>query len=167
MINIVLFLVFLQAKQKRNGRKGKDRGKDEDCNPVKEKFQLESQSEDRILDSFPSEQVELTGQKIFTLEAASDVFDAADDVVDALQPDIDETGFCLSISDTDTSEIHPVTEINGVDVQNGQIDKRSQSLIADSSLTRSTESVLSALDSVSYNGSTLPNNKKIQYSRSR
>ncbi|XP_074587115.1 TNF receptor-associated factor homolog 1a-like isoform X2 [Curcuma longa] len=146
-----------QAKQKRNGRKGKDRGKDEDCNPVKEKFQLECQSEDRILDSFPSEQLELAGQKIFTLEASSDVDDAADDVVEVLQPDIDETGFCPSISDTDASEIH----------QNGQIDKTSQSLIADSSLTPSTESVLSALDSVSYNGSTLPNNKKIQYSRSR
>ncbi|XP_042453301.1 TNF receptor-associated factor homolog 1a-like isoform X1 [Zingiber officinale] len=156
-----------QAKQKRNGRKAKDRGKDEDCNPRKEKFQLECQSEDRILDSFPSDQVELAGEKIFTHEAASDVYDAADDVVEVVQPDIDETGFCPSISDTDTSEIHPVIEINGVDVQNGQIDKRSQSLIADSPLTWSTESVLSALDRVSYNGSTLPNNKKIQYSRSR
>ncbi|KAG6537868.1 hypothetical protein ZIOFF_002971 [Zingiber officinale] len=135
-----------QAKQKRNGRKAKDRGKDEDCNPRKEKFQLECQSEDRILDSFPSDQVELAGEKIFTHEAASDVYDAADDVVEVVQPDIDETGFCPSISDTDTSEIHPVIEINGVDVQNGQIDKRSQSLIADSPLTWSTESVLSALD---------------------
>ncbi|WOK99406.1 hypothetical protein Cni_G08118 [Canna indica] len=155
-----------QAKQKRNGRKGKDKGKDERCNPVVERLQQEA-SVERISHDFSSEQAESVVEKIDALEDASDVSDTGDDVGELLQPDLDDRDSSPNNWDTDISEIHLATEANGNSVQNGQTEKRSQSVMDDSSSTCSTDSVPSALVSGPCKGSTLQNNNITQSSPNR
>ena len=164
---ILLFcLFFFQAKQKRNSRKGKERGKDERCNQVPERLQQETPSEERISDSFPSERVELVTEKSGTLEDASDVSDTGDDVIEVLQPGSNDRDSSPSNWDIDTSETHLAAEASVSDVQNGQSEKRSQSAMDDSSSTCSTDSVPSVTMSGPYKGSTLQSNNNIQ-SRNR
>ncbi|RWW74291.1 hypothetical protein BHE74_00017777 [Ensete ventricosum] len=170
-----------QAKQKRNSRKAKERVKDERCNQVPERLQLETPleerisdsflqqeipSEERISDSFPSGQVELVNEKIGTLEDASDVSDAGDDVIEVVQPGSNDRDSSPINWDIDTSETHLATEASVSDVQNGQSEKRSQSAMDDSSSTCSTDSVPSVTMSGPYKGSSLQSNNNIQ-SRNR
>ncbi|RRT59609.1 hypothetical protein B296_00009555 [Ensete ventricosum] len=170
-----------KKKQKRNSRKAKERVKDERCNQVPERLQLETPleerisdsflqqeipSEERISDSFPSEQVELVNEKIGTLEDASDVSDAGDDVIEVVQPGSNDRDSSPINWDIDTSETHLATEASVSDVQNGQSEKRSQSAMDDSSSTCSTDSVPSVTMSGPYKGSSLQSNNNIQ-SRNR
>nr|XP_009389027.1 PREDICTED: MATH domain-containing protein At5g43560 isoform X1 [Musa acuminata subsp. malaccensis]XP_018677979.1 PREDICTED: MATH domain-containing protein At5g43560 isoform X1 [Musa acuminata subsp. malaccensis] len=153
-----------QAKQKRNSRKGKDKVKDVRCNQGQERLQQETPLEERTSDSFSSGQVELIIEKI---DAREDVSETGDDVAEVLQPDLDDRDTSPTNWDTDTSEIHLITEASGSDVQNGQTEKRSQSVMDDSSSTCSTDSVPSAFMSGPYKGNILPNNNGAQSSPNR
>ncbi|XP_042473598.1 TNF receptor-associated factor homolog 1a-like isoform X3 [Zingiber officinale] len=147
-----------QAKQKRNNRKGKEKGKYDRGNLVQEVLQQETYEEERTSDSFYTEPVEHSIKKIGACEDASDISDTVDVAAEMLQPDLDDQTASPINWDTDTSEIHLTTEASGSDVQNGHIDKRSQSIIDDSSSTCSTDSVPSVFITGVYKGTISPIN---------
>lgn len=155
-------LIFLQAKQKRNNRKGKDKGREErPVIAVMDKLQEENLSNE-MKDS-TLEDVEPVLEKSCMLEDGSDVSDSLDGVV--LQPDSEDRDASPINWDTDTSEVHPPTEacssgISGLSsVQNGVSDKRSTSVMDDSSSTCSTDSVPSVVMNGPYKGNSFPNFK--------
>ncbi|KAG6536317.1 hypothetical protein ZIOFF_001371 [Zingiber officinale] len=148
----------LRAKQKRNNRKGKEKGKYDRGNLAQEVLQQETYEEERTSDSFYTEPVEHSIKKIGACEDASDISDTVDVATEMLQPDLDDQTASPINWDTDTSEIHLTTEASGSDVQNGHIDKRSQSIIDDSSSTCSTDSVPSVFITGAYKGTISPIN---------
>ncbi|XP_042408465.1 TNF receptor-associated factor homolog 1b-like [Zingiber officinale] len=155
---IIFCLFFFQAKQKRNNRKGKEKGKYDRGNLAQEVLQQETYEEERTSDSFYTEPVEHSIKKIGACEDASDISDTVDVATEMLQPDLDDQTASPINWDTDTSEIHLTTEASGSDVQNGHIDKRSQSIIDDSSSTCSTDSVPSVFITGAYKGTISPIN---------
>ncbi|KAG8481050.1 hypothetical protein CXB51_025757 [Gossypium anomalum] len=92
----------------------------------------------------------------------ADVSDSVDAATEVLQPDSEDRDASPVNWDTDTSEIHPPQKPNGV------ADKRSPSLMDDSSSTCSTDSVPSVVMNGPYKGNSFSNNhNKKSLSRGR
>lgn len=101
------------------------------------------------------------------LEDVSDVTYLADDVAKNLQPDLEDRDASPVHWDTDTSEVHPATEtsssgLSGLPIhQNGRGEKKSTSMMDDSSSTCSTDSVPSVvMNGPPYKGNTSPYYKR-------
>ena len=98
-------------------------------------------------------------------DVLGDVSDSVDGATEVLQPDSEDRDASPANWDTDTSEIHPPTEASssGVSVlscvQNGVADKRSPSIMDDSSSTCSTDSVPSVVMNGPYKGNSFSNNQ--------
>ena len=111
-------------------------------------------------------------EKADAVEDVSDVSDSVDGVTEILQPDSEDRDASPVNWDTDTSEVHLPTEasnngIGGVSsMQNGMSEKRSSSVIDDSSSTCSTDSLPSVVMNDPYKGSSF-SNYKVQKSPSR
>ncbi|XP_058085604.1 TNF receptor-associated factor homolog 1b-like isoform X2 [Magnolia sinica] len=154
-----------QAKQRRSSRKGKDRGREEKLDVmVQEKHQGETPSAERSLEDFPLKQAQPILENLDTPEDVSNVSDTGDDVSETLQPDLEDRDASPVNWDTDTSEIHPSTEascsgVSCLPVQNGGAEKKSPSIMDDSSSTCSTDSVPSVVMNGPYKGNSLPNYK--------
>lgn len=151
---------FIQGKQKRNNRKGKDKGREERPGAaIQDKYQEENPS-DEGKDSL-REEVQPVLEKLDTLEDVSDVSDSVDVGVE-VQPDSEDRDASPINWDTDTSEVQPFVEASSscmLSVQNGVPDKKSQSLMDDSSSTCSTDSVPSVVMNGPYKGNSFPNFK--------
>ncbi|KAL2325898.1 hypothetical protein Fmac_024956 [Flemingia macrophylla] len=155
-----------QAKQKRNNRKAKDKGREERATVA-----VNDKQQDNAADGKKDpNSVEI--EKLDTLEVVSDVSDSVDGAGEVLQPDSEDRDVSPVNWDTDASEVHPPTEAssNGVgslsSVQNGMVEKRSCSVMDDSSSTCSTDSLPSVVMNDHYKGVTL-SNYKVQKSPSR
>lgn len=159
-------LLFQQGKQKRNNRKGKEKGREERPDiAVQDKHQGNPSDEGK--DS-PRMATQTVHEKPDMLEDVSDVSDSMDGIAHA-QPDSEDRDASTVNWDTDTSEVQPTVEAssNGQSsIQNGLSDKKSQSLMDDSSSTCSTDSVPSVVTNGPYKGNNFPNTK-IQKSPSR
>ncbi|KAK7243046.1 hypothetical protein RIF29_37830 [Crotalaria pallida] len=157
-----------QAKQKRNNRKGKDKGR-EDRLIVAVHVDSQDSAADEKKDT--TAEVQIPDEKLDALEVVSDVSDSVDGVGEVLQHDSEDRDASPVNWDTDASEIHPPIEpsSNGIggpsSVQNGTADKRSSSVIDDSSSTCSTDSLPSVVMSDAYKGNS--SNYKVQKSPSR
>lgn len=117
------------------------------------------------------EEVQTLDEKLDALEIVSDVSDSVVGVGEVLQPESEERESPVNW-DTDTSEFHPPTEAssNGIgglsSVQNGMAEKRSSSVMDDSSSTCSTDSLPSVVMNDPYKGNSF-SNYKVQKSPSR
>ncbi|XP_010274857.1 PREDICTED: MATH domain-containing protein At5g43560-like isoform X2 [Nelumbo nucifera] len=153
-----------QSKQKRSSRKGRDRGKDEkSIVAVQDKHQRDSTTK-RTVEDFSQKQPFSVLDKADSLQEVSEVSDIGDDVAETLQPDLEERDSSHVNWDTDTSEVHPTTEasssgMNSLPVQNGRSERKSQSVMDDSSSTCSTDSIPSIVMNGPYKGSSLPKYK--------
>lgn len=162
---------MFQAKQKRNNRKGKDKGRDErPIAAVHDKHQ-----EDIPLDGKKDsnmEEVQTIAEKPDILEDVSDVSDSVDGVAEVIQLDSEDRDASPVNWDTDASEVHPPTEAssNGISglssVQNGMVERRGSSVMDDSSSTCSSDSLPSVTMNGPYKGSCFSNHK-VQKSLSR
>lgn len=118
------------------------------------------------------EEVQILDEKLDALEVVSDVSDSMDGVGEVLPPDSEDRDVSLVNWDTDASEVHPPTEAssNGIgslsSVQNGMAEKRSSSVMDDSSSTCSTDSLPSMVINDHYKGNSF-SNYKVQKSPSR
>ncbi|KAE8734132.1 MATH domain-containing protein [Hibiscus syriacus] len=135
-----------QAKQKRNNRKSKDKGKEKAFVVAQEKH-LEGQPDDEKEASMMVEQP--VPEKADVLGDISDVSDSVDGATEVIQPDSEDKDYSLVNFETDTSEIHQPTESSGISglscVQNEVTDKKSSSMMDDSSSTHLTDSVPSVV----------------------
>ncbi|KAK9265869.1 hypothetical protein L1049_027319 [Liquidambar formosana] len=110
-----------------------------------------------------TEEVQPMLEKPDTLEDDSD--DSVDGVAEVPQPDSEDRDAGPVNWDTDTSEVHPPTEtsssgISGLSsVQNGIVERKSPSVMDDSSSTCSTDSVPSVLMNGPYKGNSFPQGK--------
>lgn len=110
-------------------------------------------------------EVQPVPEKSDVLGDVSDVSDSVDGATEVLQPDSEDRDASPVNWDTDTSEIHPPAEasssgISGLScVQNGIADKRSLSIMDDSSSTCSTDSVPSVVMNGPYKGNSFSNNQ--------
>ncbi|XP_061370988.1 TNF receptor-associated factor homolog 1a-like isoform X2 [Gastrolobium bilobum] len=160
-----------QAKQKRNSRKGKDKGREERTTVSVHDKILEDNSVDEKKDS-NMEEAQTMSEKPDAMEDVSDVSDSVDGVAEMLQPDSEDRDATPVNWDTDASEVHPPTEasnngIGGVSsIQNGMSEKRSSSVIDDSSSTCSTDSLPSVVMNDPYKGNSF-SNYKVQKSPSK
>ncbi|XP_027363885.1 TNF receptor-associated factor homolog 1a-like [Abrus precatorius] len=152
-----------QAKQKRNNRKGKDKGREERTTvSAHDKNQDNAVIEEK--DSNVDEAQTLS-EKPDAMEDVSDVSDSVDGVAEMLQPDSDDRDANPVNWDTDASEVHPPAEasnngIGGVSsMQNGMSERRSGSVVDDSSSTCSTDSLPSVVMNDPYKGNSLANYK--------
>ncbi|KAL6194836.1 hypothetical protein ACLB2K_035911 [Fragaria x ananassa] len=159
-----------QAKQKRNNRKGKDKGREDRPGvAIPEKLQELPIDELKV---YTKDEEQPVVEKADIVEDVSDVSDSADGVAEVPQPDSEDRDASPVNWDTDTSEIHPPTEpsssgISGLSsVQNGVSEKKSPSLMDDSSSTCSTDSVPSVVMNGPYKGNSF-SNYKTQKSPSR
>ncbi|KAJ6721770.1 TNF RECEPTOR-ASSOCIATED FACTOR-like protein 1A [Salix viminalis] len=151
-----------QAKQKRNNRKGKDKGREDRSGvAVVDKYHESNLSiENKEL---AVEEVQPVMEKPEVLEDVSDVSDSVDGVAEVLQHDSEDRDASPVNWDTDTSEVHPPTEVSssGVSglssVPNGTSDKRSTYAMDDSSSTCSTDSVPSIVMNGPYKGNSYLN----------
>ncbi|KAE8708779.1 cellulose synthase-like protein G2-like [Hibiscus syriacus] len=156
------------AKQKRNNRKSKDKGKEKAIVAAQEKHQEDHPNDEKEASVMGEEQQ--VPEKVDVLGDVSDSVDAATEV---LQPDSEDRDASPVNWDTDTSEIHPPAEactrrISGQScVQNGVADRRSPSLMDDSSSTCSTDSVPSVVMNGPYKGNSFSNHNKKSLSRGR
>ncbi|KAJ1383937.1 hypothetical protein SESBI_42949 [Sesbania bispinosa] len=118
------------------------------------------------------EEAQSLSEKPDAMEDVSDVSDSVDGVTEMLHPDSEDRDASHVNWDTDASEVHPPTEagkngIGGVSsIQNGMSDKRSSSVIDDSSSTCSSDSLPSVVMNDPYKGHSLSNHK-VQKSPSR
>ncbi|XP_017436153.1 TNF receptor-associated factor homolog 1b isoform X3 [Vigna angularis] len=159
-----------QARQKRSNRKGKDKGREESSTvSVPEKNQ-DNASDDKN-DSNIEEAVAVS-ETADAVEDVSDVSDSVDGVAETLQPDSEDRDAGPVNWDTDASEVHPPSEDrnNGIGgastIQNGISEKRSSSVIDDSSSTCSTDSLPSVVMNDPHKGNSF-SNYKVQKSPSR
>ncbi|KAF5736772.1 MATH domain-containing protein [Tripterygium wilfordii] len=151
-----------QSKQKRNNRKGKDRGRERVVTQEKLLDEQPSETRDSIVEDDPP-----VVEKPDVMENVSDVSDSVDGVAEVVPLDSEERDASLVNWDTDTSEVHHSTEAGSSEISalssvpNGT-DKRSPSVMDDSSSTCSTDSVPSVVMTGSYKGSSFSNyqNKK-------
>ncbi|KAL1184171.1 hypothetical protein V6Z11_A01G026700 [Gossypium hirsutum] len=110
-------------------------------------------------------EVRLVPEKSYLPDDVSDVSEAVDCGIEALQPDSEDRCASPVGWDTDTSEVHPPTEASSSGIsslscmQNEVADKRSPSTMDDSSSTCSTDSVPSVVTNVSYKGNLYSNNQ--------
>jgi len=155
-------LYFYQARQRRNNRKGKDRGKDQkSVGMLKEKHQPQSSpSNERILEDLASEHGQRDNEKSDLRGDVSDVSDPGDDGPEALQHDVEDRVSSPLSWDTYTSEIHPTAEARRGEISNGHVQKKNLSIVDDSSSTCSTDSVPSVVVNGPYKGKTLNNKNK-------
>ncbi|KAH0635020.1 hypothetical protein KY284_037806 [Solanum tuberosum] len=158
-----------QGKQKKNNRKTKDKGRDEKTCIIE---QEKAEQDGCILDGndYEIEESEAALEKPDMLENGSDVSDSVDCVPEVNHPDFEDRGACPVNWDTDTSEMHPSTEIsccglNGLSAAQNGISGRSLSVINDSSSMCSTDSVPSVAMNAPYRGTS--SNHKNQKSPSR
>jgi hypothetical protein len=158
-----LYLI-LQAKQKRNNRKGKEKGREErPALVVQDKHQLETPNDEKQ-DSI-MEELQPVVEKPDMLEDVSDASDSIDGVPEVLQPDSEDRDASPVSWDTDTSEVHNPMEasssgiISLLSVQNVAAERKSHSALDDSSSTGSTESVPSVVMNGPYKGNSFPNYK--------
>ncbi|KAL9240351.1 hypothetical protein vseg_014584 [Gypsophila vaccaria] len=141
-----------QGKQKRNNRKAKDKLKDE--KPVVTAHDKHLH-ENLSAEGKDLEEPQAMTEKDDALEGMSDVSDIAECAADLPQPDSEDRDGSPVNWDTDTSEIHPPAEASGSEVssistvRNG-VDKRSSSVMDDSSSTCSTDSTPSVVMNGSY-----------------
>ena len=109
-------------------------------------------------------EVQPVPEKSDVLGNVSDVSDSVDGATEVLQPDSEDRDGSPVNWDTDTSEIHPPTEVgsSGISVllcvQNGVAD-RSTSIMDDSSSTCSTDSVPSVVMNGHFKGNSFSNNE--------
>ncbi|XP_028762350.1 TNF receptor-associated factor homolog 1a isoform X2 [Neltuma alba] len=153
-----------QAKQKRNSRKGKDKGREE--RPVvivHDKHQEDNPADERKDSNM--EELQTVVEKPDALEDVSDVSDSVDGVVEVPQPDSEDREASPVNWDTDASEVHPTgTRSNGIGSlsstqnDNEMAEKRSSSLVDDSSSTCSTDSLSSMTVNGHFKGNSYPNN---------
>lgn len=155
------YWLVLQAKQKRNNRKGKEKGREERSNLVVQDNHLQDdEKQDSIM-----EDVQPMVEKPDILDDVSDESDSVDGVPEVLQPDSDERDASPVNWDTDTSEVHPPMEVgsSGISslssVQNGVAERKSHSVMDDSSSTCSTDSVPSVVMVGPCKGNSIPNYK--------
>ncbi|KAE8664545.1 Detected protein of unknown function [Hibiscus syriacus] len=158
-----------QSRQKRNNRKSKYKGREEKAIvAAREKHQEDHHNDENEA----SVMVELTLVPVM-VDVLCDVSDSVDAATDVLQPDSEDRDASPVNWDTNTSEIHPPAEVctSGISglscVQNGVADKRSPSIMDDSSSTCSTDSVPSVVMSVTYKGNSFSNHNKQSLSRGR
>lgn len=120
---------------------------------VEDKAEQDSLTDERK--EYMNEEPEMVLEKPDGIEDVSDVSDSVDGVPEALQPDSEDP---VNWDTDETSEVHPPTEassseISGLSaVQNGIGERRSTSIMDDSSSTCSTDSVPSATMNGSYKG---------------
>ncbi|XP_022739674.1 MATH domain-containing protein At5g43560-like isoform X2 [Durio zibethinus] len=152
------------AKQKRNNRKSKDKGREEKAIlAALENHQDDNQDDET--DASMMVELQPVPEKSDVLGDVSDVSDSVDGATEVLQPDSEDRDASPVNWDTDTSEIHPRTEasssgISGLScVQNGVADKRSPSIMDDSSSTCSTDSIPSLVMNDPYKGNSFSNNQ--------
>ncbi|GMH19965.1 hypothetical protein Nepgr_021806 [Nepenthes gracilis] len=151
-----------QGKQKRNNRKGKDKVKDENTSvagPDKQVYGIPIDDEKDLVET------QTILEKDDVLVDLSDVSDSVDCAADMLQLDSEDRDTSPANWETDTSEVHPAAEVSSGGVsscistlQNGA-DKRSSSLMDDSSSTCSTDSSPSVVMNGSYRGYAFTNSK--------
>jgi len=151
-----------QAKQKRNNRKGKDKGRDDRSSvAVVDNHQETNTSNEKK--EYVVEEVKPVVEKPEVLEDVSDVSDSVDGVTEVLQLDSEDRDASPVNWDTDTSEVHPPTEasssgVSGLSsVPNGTTEKRNTYAMDDSSSTCSTDSVPSVVMNGSYKGNSYSN----------
>ncbi|KHG13294.1 hypothetical protein F383_19369 [Gossypium arboreum] len=159
-----------QAKQKRNNRKNKEKGREDKAIVAAERKHQEYHPDDEKEAPVMVEEQPVPEKA----DVLGDVSDSVDAATEVLQPDSEDRDASPVNWDTDTSEIHPPTEactsgISGLScVQNGVADKRSPSLMDDSSSTCSTDSVPSVVMNGPYKGNSFSNNhNKKSLSRGR
>ncbi|KAK9724399.1 hypothetical protein RND81_05G069700 [Saponaria officinalis] len=151
-----------QGKQKRNNRKAKDKLKDEKPVVTVHDKQLH---ENLSAEGKDPEEPQVMTKKDDALEDVSDVSDIAECAADLVQPDSEDREGSPTNWDTDTSEIHPPAEASGSEVSsistlhNGGVDKRSSSVMDDSSSTCSTDSAPSVVMNGSYRSNSFVNYK--------
>ncbi|GMH18854.1 hypothetical protein Nepgr_020695 [Nepenthes gracilis] len=153
-----------QGKQKRNNSKVKVKAKDDKtCVAVQDKNPIDDGK------ALLERQTTLEKDDV---EDVSDVSDSVDFATDVFQPDSEERETSPVNWDTDTSEVHLAAEASGSGVgssiltaQNG-IDKRTSSVMDDSSSACSTDSAPSMAVNGSCRGNSLTN-KKSQKSPTR
>ncbi|XVF66538.1 hypothetical protein PTKIN_Ptkin10aG0044600 [Pterospermum kingtungense] len=157
-----------QAKQKRNNRKGKDKGREEKSIVAAQEKNQEDNPDDEKDDSMMVE-LQPVPEKSDVMGDVSDVSDSVDGAAEVLQPDSEDREASPVNWDTDASEIHLSAEasssgISGLScVQNGVADKRSLSIMDDSSSTCSTDSIPSMVMNGTYKGNSFLTN---QYQKS-
>ncbi|GAV71203.1 MATH domain-containing protein [Cephalotus follicularis] len=154
-----------QAKQKRNNRKGKDKGREERPGAAILDNHQENLIDEKI-DSIVDEGLPMI-DKTDLLEDVSDASDSVDGVTEALPPDSEDRYVSPVNWDTDTSEVHPPMEARSggsglSSVPNGIAEKKSASVMDDSSSTCSTDSVPSVVMNGPYKWNSFSNyqNKK-------
>ncbi|CAK9183877.1 unnamed protein product [Ilex paraguariensis] len=151
-----------QGKQKRNNRKGRDKGRDEKPGVIIQD-EVEEESAGYEGKDFLTEEAGPVIEKPDTLEDVSDVSDSIDCAAEILHPDSEDRDACPVNWDTDTSELHPPTDTtsSGLSslsaVQNGTRGRQSPSVMDDSSSTCSTDSVPSVVMNGPYKGNSIPN----------
>ncbi|KAK8661495.1 hypothetical protein V6N13_091097 [Hibiscus sabdariffa] len=159
-----------QSKQKRNNRKSKDKGREEKAIVAAHKHQEDQPNDEKEVSVMVEQQVP---EKVDVLGDVSDVSDSVDAATEVLQPDSEDRDASPANWDTDTSEIHHPTEactggISGLScVRNGVADKRSPSIMDDSSSTCSTDSVPSVVMNGPYKGYSFSNHIQKSPSRGR
>ncbi|XP_045803754.1 TNF receptor-associated factor homolog 1b-like isoform X1 [Trifolium pratense] len=159
-----------QAKQKRNNRKGKDKGREERPTVAVYDKQQDDASDEKKDSNM--DEVQTLDEKLDALEVVSDVSDSVIGVDEVPQHDSEERDASPVNWDTDASEVHPSTEVssNGIGglapVHNGMAEKRSSSVMDDSSSTCSTDSLPSVVMNDPYKGNSF-SNYKVQKSPTR
>ncbi|XP_038877174.1 TNF receptor-associated factor homolog 1a isoform X2 [Benincasa hispida] len=154
-----------QAKQKRNNRKSKDKGREEKANLtalIREQVNPRNgKEEDSIVD-----EVQPVLEKSDLPEVVSDVSDSVEGASEVLQPDSEDRDASPVNWDTDTSEVHPSMEASSSGIgslssaQTPLSDKKSLSVMDDSSSTCSTDSVPSVVMNGPYKENSFHNYKK-------
>lgn len=167
----IFFFFSLQAKQKRSNRKVKDKGREERINMAVHEKNQEDNAINEKKDSI-MEEAQTLSEKPDAMEYISDVSDSLDGVAETPQPDSEDRDASPVNWDTDASEVHPPTEtsnnsVGGVSsIQNEMSDKRSSSVIDDSSSTCSSDSLSSVVLNEPYKENSF-SNCKVQKSPSR
>ncbi|KAH9625489.1 hypothetical protein KSS87_018348 [Heliosperma pusillum] len=148
-----------QGKQKRNNRKGKDKSKDD--KPVATAL------DKQLYENLSTGGKDLDDPQTMTEkdDALEEVSDVSEGAVNILQPDPEDINVDPISWDVDTSEIHPPAEVSGSEIssvttaQNGGVDRRSSSVMDDSSSTCSTDSTQSVVMNGSYRSNSFTNHK--------
>lgn len=148
-------IFLLQAKQKRNSRKVKDRTKDEKSDMlVQDKNQKQRPCDENLLEELSSKQ----GLGVRPGNT-SDTSNTEDDVAEIVQPDLDD-GDCSPLNwDADALEVHSSVQPCNFVMQNGQSEKRTTSVVDDSSSTCSSDSILSVVPNGSHRGNYRQNSR--------
>ncbi|KAG7991862.1 hypothetical protein I3843_02G100000 [Carya illinoinensis] len=151
-----------KAKQKRNNRRGKEKDREERPGMVVQDEHQQENLNDEKQDSI-MEEVSPVVEKLDMLEDVSDVSDSVDGVPEVLQPDSEDRDAGPVNWDTDTFEVHPSMEATSSGIsslsiqQNGVSERKSPSVMDDSSSTCSTDSVPSVVTNGPYKGNSFPN----------